>query len=83
MSVMKCHVTSMRSCVCRILTAAAEAKLKAELKSTYLTQLDRKRLTLCKQELVGNDGIHGEKEKENTSLNINVCVCVCVCCRRV
>ncbi|XP_056286997.1 fer-1-like protein 6 isoform X2 [Pseudoliparis swirei] len=35
----------------RILTAAAEAKLKAELKSTYLTQLDRKRLTLCKQEL--------------------------------
>uniref|UniRef100_G3P0D3 Fer-1 like family member 6 n=1 Tax=Gasterosteus aculeatus aculeatus TaxID=481459 RepID=G3P0D3_GASAC len=31
--------------------AAAEAKLKAEGKSSYLTQLDRKRLTLCKQEL--------------------------------
>ncbi|KAL3969404.1 nuclease HARBI1 [Sarotherodon galilaeus] len=30
---------------------AAEAKLKAELKSTYLTQLDKKRLTMCKQEL--------------------------------
>uniref|UniRef100_A0A3Q3F5M2 Fer-1 like family member 6 n=1 Tax=Kryptolebias marmoratus TaxID=37003 RepID=A0A3Q3F5M2_KRYMA len=31
--------------------AAAEAKLKAELKSSYLTQLDKKRLTMCKQEL--------------------------------
>lgn len=30
---------------------AAEAKLKAELKSSYLTQLDKKRLTMCKQEL--------------------------------
>ncbi|XP_056904113.1 fer-1-like protein 6 [Takifugu flavidus] len=30
---------------------AADAKLKAELKSTYLTQLDKKRLTMCKQEL--------------------------------
>uniref|UniRef100_A0A3P9CRT9 Fer-1 like family member 6 n=1 Tax=Maylandia zebra TaxID=106582 RepID=A0A3P9CRT9_9CICH len=29
----------------------ADAKLKAELKSTYLTQLDKKRLTMCKQEL--------------------------------
>ncbi|KAK1903005.1 hypothetical protein KUDE01_005964, partial [Dissostichus eleginoides] len=29
----------------------AEAKLKAEMKSSYLTQLDRKRLTMCKQEL--------------------------------
>ncbi|CAJ1079021.1 fer-1-like protein 6 [Xyrichtys novacula] len=29
----------------------AEAKLKAELKSNYLTQLDKKRLTMCKQEL--------------------------------
>lgn len=27
--------------------------MKAELKSTYLTQLDKKRLTMCKQELVG------------------------------
>ncbi|XP_013885844.1 fer-1-like protein 6, partial [Austrofundulus limnaeus] len=31
--------------------AAAEAKLKAELKQSYLTQLDKKRLTMCKQEL--------------------------------
>ncbi|XP_061580085.1 fer-1-like protein 6 isoform X2 [Cololabis saira] len=31
--------------------AAAEAKLKAEMKSGYLTQLDKKRLTMCKQEL--------------------------------
>ncbi|XP_074551223.1 fer-1-like protein 6 [Halichoeres trimaculatus] len=30
---------------------AAEAKLKAELKSNYLTLLDKKRLTMCKQEL--------------------------------
>nr|XP_040058215.1 LOW QUALITY PROTEIN: fer-1-like protein 6 [Gasterosteus aculeatus aculeatus] len=35
----------------RSFVAAAEAKLKAEGKSSYLTQLDRKRLTLCKQEL--------------------------------
>ncbi|XP_067460357.1 fer-1-like protein 6 [Thunnus thynnus] len=35
----------------RSFIAAAEAKLKAELKSTYLTQLDKKRLTMCKQEL--------------------------------
>uniref|UniRef100_A0A4W6G201 Fer-1 like family member 6 n=1 Tax=Lates calcarifer TaxID=8187 RepID=A0A4W6G201_LATCA len=34
-----------------IFIAAAEAKLKAELKSSYLTQLDKKRLTLCTQEL--------------------------------
>ncbi|KAE8299646.1 Fer-1-like protein 6 [Larimichthys crocea] len=31
--------------------AVAEAKLKAGLKSSYLTQLDKKRLTMCKQEL--------------------------------
>lgn len=31
---------------------AADAKLKEELKSSYLTQLDKKRLTMCKQELV-------------------------------
>uniref|UniRef100_A0A665X0U7 C2 domain-containing protein n=1 Tax=Echeneis naucrates TaxID=173247 RepID=A0A665X0U7_ECHNA len=35
----------------RSFIAAAEAKLKAELKSNYLTQLDKKRLTMCKQEL--------------------------------
>ncbi|XP_047457611.1 fer-1-like protein 6 isoform X2 [Mugil cephalus] len=35
----------------RSFIAAAEAKLKAELKSTYMTQLDKKRLKLCKQEL--------------------------------
>ncbi|XP_028992475.1 fer-1-like protein 6 [Betta splendens] len=35
----------------RSFIATAEAKLKAELKSTYLTQLDKKRLTLCTQEL--------------------------------
>ncbi|KAM6955134.1 fer-1-like protein 6 [Lycodopsis pacificus] len=35
----------------RSFIAKAEDKLKAELKSSYLTQLDRKRLTLCKQEL--------------------------------
>ncbi|XP_061547609.1 fer-1-like protein 6 [Phycodurus eques] len=31
--------------------AAAAAKLKAEFKSNYLTELDRKRLSMCKQEL--------------------------------
>ncbi|KAM8750038.1 fer-1-like protein 6 [Acanthopagrus schlegelii] len=35
----------------RSFIATAEAKLKAELKSSYLTQLDKKRLTMCKQEL--------------------------------
>lgn len=45
-------------CFCRSFIAAAEAKLKAELKSSYLTQLDRKRLTMCKQELVGKSQIH-------------------------
>ncbi|XP_068602838.1 fer-1-like protein 6 [Brachionichthys hirsutus] len=34
----------------------AEAKLKAALKSSYLTQLDKKRLTMCKQELEGMMG---------------------------
>ncbi len=43
---------------CRSFITAAEAKLKAELKSTYLTQLDKKRLTMCKQELVGEPEIH-------------------------
>ncbi|XP_054603148.2 fer-1-like protein 6 isoform X3 [Nothobranchius furzeri] len=36
--------------------AAAEAKLKTELKSSNLTQLDKKRLTMCKQELEGMIG---------------------------
>ncbi|XP_034417851.1 fer-1-like protein 6 isoform X2 [Cyclopterus lumpus] len=40
----------------RIFITAVEAKLKAELKSSYLTQLDRKRLILCKQELEGMIG---------------------------
>nr|XP_061799780.1 fer-1-like protein 6 [Nerophis lumbriciformis] len=31
--------------------AVAEAKLKAQLKTNHLTQLDRKRLSMCKQEL--------------------------------
>ncbi|XP_053184260.1 fer-1-like protein 6 [Scomber japonicus] len=35
----------------RSFITAAEAKLKAEVKSTYLTQLDKKRLTMCTQEL--------------------------------
>lgn len=39
--------------LCRGFINAAEVKLKAELKSTCLTQLDKKRLTMCKQELVG------------------------------
>ncbi|XP_040004545.1 fer-1-like protein 6 [Xiphias gladius] len=40
----------------RSFIAAAEAKLKAELKSSYLTQLDKKRLTMCTQELEGMIG---------------------------
>uniref|UniRef100_A0A8D3ABM4 Fer-1 like family member 6 n=1 Tax=Scophthalmus maximus TaxID=52904 RepID=A0A8D3ABM4_SCOMX len=40
--------------------SAAEAKLKAELKSSNLTQLDKKRLTMCKQELVGQSDTHTE-----------------------
>ncbi|XP_075960903.1 fer-1-like protein 6 [Anarhichas minor] len=43
----------------RSFIATAEDKLKAELKSSYLTQLDRKRLTLCKQEL---ESMIGEAE---------------------
>ncbi|XP_069388583.1 fer-1-like protein 6 isoform X2 [Paralichthys olivaceus] len=35
----------------RSFISAAEAKLKAEIKSTSLTQLDKKRLTMCKEEL--------------------------------
>ena len=35
-----------------------ESKLKVELKRSHLTQLDRKRLTMCKQELVGGANIH-------------------------
>ncbi|XP_029936395.1 fer-1-like protein 6 [Myripristis murdjan] len=43
----------------RSFIATAEAKLKAELKKNYLTQLDRKRLTMCKQEL---ESMIGEAE---------------------
>ncbi|KAM9850875.1 fer-1-like protein 6 isoform 2-T2 [Aulostomus maculatus] len=35
----------------RSFIASAEAKLKAQLKSSYLTQLDKKRLTMCIEEL--------------------------------
>uniref|UniRef100_A0AAQ4R1G0 Fer-1 like family member 6 n=1 Tax=Gasterosteus aculeatus aculeatus TaxID=481459 RepID=A0AAQ4R1G0_GASAC len=51
-----CIFKPAEACLCRSFVAAAEAKLKAEGKSSYLTQLDRKRLTLCKQELVGTSG---------------------------
>ncbi|XP_078796311.1 fer-1-like protein 6 isoform X2 [Oryzias latipes] len=43
----------------RSFIALAEAKLKAEMKSSNLTQLDKKRLTLCKQEL---ESMIGEAE---------------------
>ncbi|KAK5860785.1 hypothetical protein PBY51_022243 [Eleginops maclovinus] len=46
---------------------AAEAKLKAEMKSSYLTQLDRKRLTMCKQELesmIGEAQSLGERKRK-------------------
>uniref|UniRef100_UPI003AADEC2C fer-1-like protein 6 n=1 Tax=Centroberyx gerrardi TaxID=166262 RepID=UPI003AADEC2C len=43
----------------RSFIATAEAKLKAEVKKSYLTQLDRKRLTMCEQEL---DSMIGEAE---------------------
>ncbi|KAM9346796.1 fer-1-like protein 6 [Symphorus nematophorus] len=49
----------------RSFITAAEAKLKAELKSTYLTQLDKKRLTMCKQELesmIGDAESLGERK---------------------
>ncbi|KAF7653671.1 hypothetical protein LDENG_00080210 [Lucifuga dentata] len=45
-----------------------EAKLKAELKSSYLTHLDKKRLTLCKQELesmVGEVQTLSERKKKS------------------
>ncbi|XP_019731208.1 fer-1-like protein 6 [Hippocampus comes] len=48
---------------------AAEAKLKAQLKVNYLTQLDRKRLSMCKQELVRENKILTEESEalqENT-----------------
>ncbi|XP_070694676.1 fer-1-like protein 6 [Pempheris klunzingeri] len=51
----------------RSFIAAAEAKLKAELKSSYLTQLDRKRLTMCKQELesmIGEAESLGERKRK-------------------
>ncbi|XP_035029738.2 fer-1-like protein 6 isoform X1 [Hippoglossus stenolepis] len=43
----------------RSFISAAEAKLKTEVKSTYLTQLDKKRLTMCKEEL---ESIIGEAQ---------------------
>uniref|UniRef100_A0A3P9PSE2 Fer-1-like protein 6 n=1 Tax=Poecilia reticulata TaxID=8081 RepID=A0A3P9PSE2_POERE len=49
----------MRCAFYRNFIAAAEAKLKAELKSSYLTILDKKRLTMCKQEL---ESMVGEAE---------------------
>ncbi|XP_073329456.1 fer-1-like protein 6 [Pagrus major] len=51
----------------RSFIAAAEAKLKAELKSSYLTQLDKKRLTMCKQELesmIGEAQSLGERKRK-------------------
>lgn len=51
----------------RSFIAAAEAKLKAELKSSYLTQLDKKRLTMCTQELVR----YTQKHTVSTALNTN------------
>ncbi|XP_069010516.1 fer-1-like protein 6 isoform X2 [Embiotoca jacksoni] len=51
----------------RSFITAAEAKLKAELKSTYLTQLDKKRLTMCKQELesmIGEAQSMGERKRK-------------------
>uniref|UniRef100_A0A671Z1B9 Fer-1 like family member 6 n=1 Tax=Sparus aurata TaxID=8175 RepID=A0A671Z1B9_SPAAU len=40
------------------------------VRSSYLTQLDKKRLTMCKQELVG---------KHTRAVGDSPCVCVCVC----
>lgn len=58
---------------CRNFITAAETKLKAELKSNYLTQLDKKRLTMCKQELVRQSHTHTNihRQTESTSLNTN------------
>ncbi|KAM3608068.1 uncharacterized protein V6R79_018520 [Siganus canaliculatus] len=47
--------------------ASAEAKLKAEMKSCYLTQLDKKRLTMCKEELesmIGEAQCLAERKKK-------------------
>uniref|UniRef100_A0A3B3WM37 C2 domain-containing protein n=1 Tax=Poecilia mexicana TaxID=48701 RepID=A0A3B3WM37_9TELE len=55
----------MRCAFYRNFIATAEAKLKAELKSSYLTILDKKRLTMCKQELesmVGEAEMLGERK---------------------
>lgn len=57
--------------MCRSFIAAAAAKLKAELKSSYLTQLDKKRLTMCKQELVGKPEIHTDTHTHTLEININ------------
>lgn len=44
---------------------AADAKVKTDLKSSYLTQLDKKRLTMCKQELVRKPEIHAISTHSN------------------
>uniref|UniRef100_A0A3Q3G9W9 Fer-1 like family member 6 n=1 Tax=Labrus bergylta TaxID=56723 RepID=A0A3Q3G9W9_9LABR len=51
----------------RSFITAAEAKLKAELKSSFLTQLDKKRLTMCKQELesmIGDAQSLGDRKRK-------------------
>ncbi|XP_070831835.1 fer-1-like protein 6 [Chaetodon trifascialis] len=51
----------------RSFIAAAEVRLKTELKSSYLTQLDKKRLTMCKQELesmIGEAQSLGERKRK-------------------
>ncbi|XP_037095940.1 fer-1-like protein 6 isoform X1 [Syngnathus acus] len=51
--------------------AAAEAELKAQLKSNYLTQLDKKRLSMCKQELesmVGDAQSLVERKRKSGSM---------------
>lgn len=42
----------------RSYVTAADAKVKTDLKSSYLTQLDKKRLMMCKQELVRKPEMH-------------------------
>ncbi|XP_056144940.1 fer-1-like protein 6 [Lampris incognitus] len=51
----------------RSFIATAEAKLKAGLKRSHLTQLDRKRLTMCKQELetmIGEVDVMAERKRK-------------------
>lgn len=58
----ECLLTKITTCFCRGIIAAAAAKLKTELKLSFLTQLDKKRLTMCKQELVGKPDTHAHIE---------------------